>query len=135
MKLFAELKNRHILLVDDDEWIRDSLSIFFESRGCCLKTVETAEAGLAEMGRQLYDIMIIDYQLPGMSGLDFLRHIQDKYPEILTILISAYGNHEIYHQASEIGIRNIIEKPFNTGTIKASLARIVSEQKGRVYDD
>lgn len=135
MKLFAELKKRHILLVDDDEWVRDSLSIFFESRGCFLKTVETAEAGMAEVSRQLYDIMIIDYQLPGMSGLEFLKRIQNKYPDIPVILISAYGNHEIYHQASEIGIRNIIEKPFNTGMIKVSLARIVSEQKGRVYDD
>ncbi|MGE0085636.1 MAG: response regulator [Desulfococcaceae bacterium] len=135
MELFAELRNKNILLVDDDEWIRDSLCIFFETGGCSLKAVESAEAGMNEIGRQNYDIMITDYQLPGMSGLDLLRQIHCMYPHMLTILISAYGNHDIYAQAAEIGVENIIEKPFSTGTIKASLSRIICEQKGEPYDD
>lgn len=135
MELFAELRKKNILLVDDDEWVRDSLLIFFESRGCRLKAVETAEAGMTEISKQFYDIMIIDYQLPGMSGLEFLCRMQNRYPEIPAILISAYGNYEIYNQANAIGVNNIIEKPFNTGTLKASLERIVREEKGRLYND
>jgi len=135
MELFAELKKKHILLVDDDEWIRDSLCIFFETRGCSLKAVESAEAGMHEIGRQNYDIMITDYQLPGMSGLDLLRQIQPLYPHMLTLLISAYGNHEVYAQAAEIGVENIIEKPFNMGMIKASLTRMICGQKGEKHDD
>ncbi len=135
MELFAELRKKNILLVDDNEWIRDSLCIFFETRGCRLKAVESAEAGMNEMGRQNYDIMITDYQLPGMSGLDLLRQIQHMYPHMLTILISAYGNHEIYAQAAEIGVENIIEKPFNMGMIKASLTRMICGEKGENYDD
>lgn len=135
MELFAELRKKNILLVDDDEWIRDSLCVFFENRGCSLKAVESAEAGINEIGRQNYDIMITDYQLPGMSGLDLLRQIHCLYPHMLTILISVYGNHEIYAQAAEIGVENIIEKPFSMGTIKASLSRILCEQKGEKNDD
>lgn len=134
MELFAELRKKNILLVDD-EWIRDSLCIFFENRGCFLKAVESAEAGMNEIGRQNYDIMITDYQLPGMSGLDLLTRIQQICPHMLTILISAYGNHEIYAQAAEIGVGNIIEKPFNMRTVKDSLTRIICEQKGETYDD
>lgn len=135
MKLFAELRNKNILLVDDDEWVRDSLSIFFETRGCRFKAVETAQAGMDEIGRQFYDIMMIDYQLPGIGGLEFLRQIRNRYPGIPAILISVYGNHEVYNRANSLGIRNIIEKPLNTGTIKATLAQIVREQKGMRYDD
>lgn len=135
MELFAELRKKNILLVDDDEWIRDSLCIFFETKGCCLKAVESAEAGMNEIGKQNYDIMITDYQLPGMSGLDLLRRTVHLYPHMQTILISAYGNHEIYAQAAEIGVGNIIEKPFNMGTIKASLSRIMCKQEGEGYDD
>lgn len=135
MELFAQLRKKNILLVDNDEWIRDSLCIFFETRGCFLKAVESAEAGMNEIGRQNYDIMITDYQLPGMSGLDLLRQIHRLCPHMLTILISAYGNHEIYAQAAEIGVKNIIEKPFNMGAVKASLSRMLCQQKGDSYDD
>ncbi len=135
MELFTELRKKNILLVDDDEWIRDSLRIFFESRGCRLTAVESAEAGMNEIGRNTYDIMITDYQLPGMSGLDLLTRIHHICPHMLTILISAYGNHEIYAQAAEMGVGNIIEKPFNMRTVKDSLARIICKEKGERYDD
>jgi len=46
MDLFGKLKGMKILLIDDDEWIRDSLSIYFEARGCSLKVLETAEEAM-----------------------------------------------------------------------------------------
>ncbi len=46
MDLFEKLKEMKILLIDDDEWIRDSLSIYFQSEGCDLKALETAEEGM-----------------------------------------------------------------------------------------
>ncbi|UCE54427.1 MAG: response regulator transcription factor [Desulfobacterales bacterium] len=48
MDVFDKLRTMKILLIDDDEWIRDSLSIFFEAEGCQLMVFETAEEGLAE---------------------------------------------------------------------------------------
>ena len=59
-----------ILIIDDDEWIRDSLKIFFEAENCHAVVLETAEEGLAELKYQAYDLIIVDYKLPGMDGLD-----------------------------------------------------------------
>lgn len=127
MCVIDKLKKMNILLVDNDEWIRDSLSVFFKTKGCCLRAVESAEAGMAEMGRKGYDIVLADYLLPGMSGLEFLRRIQHSYPAICKILISSYGDRELYSQAREMGIKDIIEKPFNMEKIKTSLFRALEK--------
>jgi DNA-binding NtrC family response regulator len=125
MNFYAKLKKKKIILMDDDEWVRDSLCIFFETQGCSLKAVRTAEAGMAELRNRPYDITIVDEQLPGANGLDLLTQIRKIFPHMLTILISAYGNHQVHAQACEVGICNIVEKPFNMEKMRASLAHLV----------
>ena len=116
-----------MLLIDDDEWIRDSLSIFFESEGCYLEALETAEEGLKVIKKQPYDIIIVDYQLPGMDGLDFFKRIKQPCSDAAKILVTAYGNEEIISEAQSLGIQEVIEKPFTTKTIEASLTKLIEK--------
>lgn len=125
LDLFKKLKEMKILLIDDDEWIRDSLSLFFENEGCCIKALETAEEGLKEIKNQTYDIMIVDYKLPGMDGLEFLKLVKALHPHAMTILTTAYGRKDIFLAARKIGIKDFIDKPFTTQTIEESLARLM----------
>ena len=125
MDIFNKIKNLKILLVDDDEWIRDSLSLFFETEGCNLQTFETAEEGMEAVKHQAYDIVISDYKLPGMDGLEFLRRIKERLPKAIEILITAYGNYEIVREAKNIGVQDIISKPFTSENVEMSLARII----------
>ena len=60
MDLFSKLKDKKILLVDDDEWIRDSLTLYFDTEGCHMMAVETAEEGMELLKQQGYDIILID---------------------------------------------------------------------------
>ena len=116
-----------MLLIDDDEWIRDSLSIFFENEGCHLEALETAEEGLKALKKQPYDIIIVDYRLPGMDGLDFLRRIKNSCSNAIKIMVTAYGNEEIISEAQRLGIQEVIEKPFTTKTIEASLTKLIEK--------
>jgi YesN/AraC family two-component response regulator len=125
MDLFSRIKNMKILLVDDDEWIRDSLSLFFEAEGCDLLTFETAEEGMEAVKKQAYDIVISDYKLPGMDGLEFLRRVRENQPNAFEVLITAYANCEIVKEANEIGVKDIISKPFTSLDVETSLARII----------
>ena len=58
MNIFSTLQGMKILLVDDDEWIRDSVCLLFEAEGCDLLALETAEEGLKALSQQNYDIII-----------------------------------------------------------------------------
>ena len=125
MDFFNQLKNMKILLIDDDEWIRDSLSLFFESEGCQLLALETAEEALDAIKQQTYEIIITDYRLPGINGLEFLKQIQSKDLDAVMILITAYCDDEVISEAKRIGVQDIITKPFNSEDIEASLARLI----------
>jgi DNA-binding NtrC family response regulator len=127
MDLYNKLREMKMLLIDDDEWIRDSLSLFFEGEGCRIKALETAEEGLEALKKQSYDIIIVDYRLPGMDGLDFLKRIKDTTPSAMKILITAYGSENVVTDAEQMGIQDLIEKPFTTKTIEASLWRLVGK--------
>ena len=125
MDFFIKLRDKKILLIDDDEWIRDSLSLFFEGEGCSLDAYETAEEGIKALGKTPYSIIITDYRLPGMDGLKFFGRIQALYPDAIKILITAYGNQEIYALAHEVGVHDFIETPFNTTTIEDVLSGLI----------
>ena len=128
MDIFERLKNLKILLVDDDEWIRDSLSLFFEAEGCNLLAFETAEEGIEAVKQQSYDIVISDYKLPGMDGLSFLNEIEGRQPDTWIILITAYAD-EVFKKAGRLNIHDFITKPFTSEDIQKSLIRLMKRQK------
>lgn len=128
MDIFSKLRNMKILLIDDDEWIRDSLSIFFEAEGCRIVSVETAEEGLEALRSQEYDIIITDYKLPGMDGIEFLKQIQTSQQNAKKIMITAYKSDALIREAKKAGVQHLIAKPFTSDTIEASLTFLAAER-------
>lgn len=126
--LFGALKELELLLVEDDELIRDSLHLFFESEGCRLNVRESAEEGLAAIRNQPYDIIITDFRLPGMDGLNFLKSVQHLCPAAQKILLTAYMNEEVLAEAFRLGVHEFIEKPFSTDDLEEALAQLVARR-------
>ena len=129
MNLFSKLKNKKILLVDDDEWIRDSLTLYFDTEGCQMIAVETAEEGIELLKQQDYDIILLDYKLPGIDGLTFSREIQEIRPDAIKILITAYKNKKVVSEAANVGIQDLIDKPFTIKTIEDSMLRLIQRNE------
>ena len=132
MNLFNKLKDHKILLVDDDEWIRDSLTLYFGTEGCHILAVETAEEGLELLKEEDYDIILIDYKLPGMDGLTFTKKIHEIRPDAIKILITAYKTKEVVSEAKRIGIQDLIDKPFTIKTIEDSLSRLIQKNEKEI---
>ena len=128
MDLFSKLKEMKVMLIDDDRWIRDSLTSFFEGEGCRLLALETAEEGMKILKDQIYDIIIADYRLPGIDGLEFFKRIQDTQPNTMKILITAYKDQKVVSEATKIGIQGFIEKPFTSKTIEQTLSWLIEDQ-------
>ena len=125
MNLFNELKKMHIMLIDNDEWIRDSLCIYFEGEGCHLLAVENAEKGMELLKEKFFEIIIAGYSLPGMDGLSFFKKIHKSYPNVLKILITAYRNNEFFSDAMGTEIDDIIFKPFTINMFEKTLSRLI----------
>jgi DNA-binding NtrC family response regulator len=129
MNLFSKLKNKKILLVDDDEWIRDSLTLYFDTEGCQMIAVKTAEEGMELLKQKDYDIILLDYKLPGIDGLTFSRKIQEIRPDAIKILITAYKNKKVVSEAVNVGIQDLIDKPFTIKTIEDSILRLIQKNE------
>ena len=113
-----------MLLVDDDEFIRDSLSIAFKNKGCSMQTVETAEEGLDILDQEKFDVIISDFRLPGIDGLEFLRLAKICQAGSLRMLITAYRDEGIVSKVTAMGIHRYIEKPFSVESLAESLAML-----------
>jgi len=131
MNFLTRLKQKKILLIDDDEWIRDSMGLFFDSEGCQFHAVETAEAGIAELEVQDYDIIITDYRLPGMDGLAFLKRIKDSHKAAVKILITAFGDDDLAEESVRAGVSDYIQKPFDMQDIEKALERLMAADVNR----
>jgi len=126
MKPFDELQYMKTLLIDDDEFVRDSMRLLFESRNCFLTAVGSAEEGIKALEIDQYNIIITDYKLPGINGIDFCKHVLRNHSLYRIILITAYGSREVAHAARAIGVEEFLEKPITTKSITASLSRLVN---------
>ena len=123
MDLFLKLRGMRLLLIDDDEWVRNSLQLLFESEGCRIEVLETAEEALALCRRHGFEIIISDYRLPGMDGIEFVKRLPETQARALKILITAYGSRELFAAARAAGFHEFIPKPFTSEDIQAAIER------------
>ena len=128
MNPFTELKQVKTLLVDDDELIRDSLKIAFANKGCSMRVAETAEEGLQAIKEEQFDIIISDFRLPGMNGLDFLKLATRTHPQAVNILITAYRDEYLFTEAIRMGVTEFIDKPFSVKALAELLAVSLKRQ-------
>jgi CheY-like chemotaxis protein len=84
--------------------------------------LETAEEGIAAIKNQMFDLIIVDYKLPGLDGIEFLKRIRHTQPDAIKIMITAYRNENVISEAKKLKVQGLIEKPFTSETIMASLA-------------
>jgi len=113
MNQFLKLKDLKTLLIDDNVIIRDTMQMFFTQKKCLLKTCETAEEGLQALEEERYDILICDFQLPGIDGVEFFKRAVASHPDTIKILISGYVNESAISEAFDIGVHAFIRKPFS----------------------
>jgi len=102
-----------ILLVEDEESIRFFISCYFRKKGQSIVAVNDAESALEFVSTEIWDVVICDYDLPRMNGIDFLRKVSRTQPGSVKILISGYSEAELGYDADQAGIDKMIRKPFN----------------------
>ncbi|MDA8168162.1 MAG: sigma-54 dependent transcriptional regulator [Nitrospiraceae bacterium] len=103
---------KQILIIDDDDYIRDSLNIFFKEKGFATREVSNCQAGLDLLKEENFDLIIVDLVMPGMGGLEFLRKSAGLNLDTPAIVVTAFGTVQTAVEAMKFGAFDYITKPF-----------------------
>jgi DNA-binding response OmpR family regulator len=122
------MEKKPILVVDDEKNIRLTMSQSLEPLGMPVKTAVNGEEALLKLGEEQFGLIFLDLKLPGMDGMEVLRRIRDKWPQIRVIIITAYGTIESAVEAMKLGAVDFIQKPFSPGEIR-DLAKQVLDRE------
>jgi DNA-binding NtrC family response regulator len=118
-----------VLIVDDEASIRESLQTLLEMEGFTVETAATGEEGLAKIAEQPMDLVLLDFALPDRNGLEILRDIRDRDPELGVIMITAYGTVENAVAAMQGGATNFIQKPWDNEKLVADVRAVVGRRR------
>lgn len=116
------------LVVDDDETIRDTLYELLSEYYVC-QTAETAEKAFARLEADTYDVVLTDISMPGLSGLELLGHVRQRYPDTPVIIISGIGDQEHAQGLIKIGAYDFLLKPFSLEVVEKSVKRAVEYRR------
>jgi two-component system response regulator PilR (NtrC family) len=117
-----------VLVVDDDDTIRDTLYELLSEDYIC-QTAETAEKAFARLEADSYDVVLTDISMPGLSGLELLGHIRQKYPDTPVIMISGIGDHEHAQGLIKLGAFDFLMKPFTLDVVEKAVKRAVEYRR------
>ena len=110
--------NERLLIVEDEETLCQSLKRVLEREGYSVDTVNNAESAHEVFEAGFYDVIITDIILPGMTGIELLKKIKDKFPEQLVVLMTAYASLETAVEALRYGAYDYVVKPVMHEEIK-----------------
>ena len=122
-------KKGSILVVDDEEIMRDVLETILSGAGFKVDLAKTGEEALEAYGRKPYDTVLMDVSMPGIGGLTALEELVKIDTEAVVLMITAYATFDTAISAWEKGATGIIRKPFQNEQILAMIARGVKKRR------
>ncbi len=107
--------NLNILVVDDEEHIRDMLLMVLENAGMNVTAVATAEEAQQSLAQATVDLLVLDWMLPGISGIEMARRLKNdsRFTSLPIILLTARIEKNDRIRAFEVGVNDYITKPFS----------------------
>ncbi|MFW6305477.1 MAG: response regulator [Candidatus Saliniplasma sp.] len=139
-KAIQDKKLYNILLVEDEEknlrLLRKTLESAYQF-DCNITTAGDGKEGLEYIEEKHYDIVLSDYQMPRMNGVDFLNKVKEKYStDTVRFLITGHGDMDVIKQAiNEAEIHQFIEKPWDPEKLRATIHQVMKRKEEREKEE
>ena len=117
-----------ILIVEDDQKMKDGLRHIMRKEGYCVDAVNSGEAALKKIKAVEYDLIISDLKLPGISGMDVLKAIKQYNKNVFFIIITAYGTVDNAVSAMKEGAEDYILKPFDMEEMRLVVRKTIEKR-------
>jgi DNA-binding NtrC family response regulator len=120
-------RNANVLIVDDDPTLRQTMEAIVRSAGMNSVTAATGEEALDAVRRSAVDVMLLDVQLPGISGLHVLRQVRERHPDIGVIMVSVVKEIQVAVEAIKNGALDYVTKDFSPGELSARVSKSLEQ--------
>ncbi len=113
----------NVLILDDEKRFTEELTEFLQESGFIAFEANTVLQGISVLKKQSIDLLILDVRLPGADGLDILKEVKVKYPNMEVIVVSAHGDMDTVIKAMRLGAIDYLRKPFRHIDIRIAIER------------
>ncbi|MFQ5329564.1 MAG: sigma-54-dependent transcriptional regulator [Thermodesulfobacteriota bacterium] len=128
-----------ILVIDDDNWIRDVLRDFLSGKGFEVEVVNNGGSALETFKRKGFDIVLVDLKMPGISGIEVLKSLKQLDNDVIVIIMTGYASLETAMQAIKEGAYDYLTKPFQLEELEIAVQnaceKVVLRRQQRMFVD
>ena len=117
-----------VLLVDDEEQFLDALSQRLETRGIKVDSVTSGEDAVKKVEDQNFDAIIVDLAMPGIDGIETLKRIKDKRPDLEIIMLTGHATVKSGIEAMKFGAEDFLEKPVDLNELLEKIGEAKSKR-------
>ena len=131
MNALNDLRTGRILIVDDDDLVRQTLLSYFSTRGFDVVECDDPHAALQRTDLDAFNLLITDLQMPTMDGIELIRRAQTAHPDLAAILVTGHASIENAIEAMRSGAVDVVQKPFKFSALLSTVQRAMETQQLR----
>jgi two-component system response regulator FixJ len=117
-----------VFVIDDDDAVRESIAFLLTTAGISTRAFESAKAFLEVLPETNSGCIIADVRMPDISGIDLLRAVRERKPDLPVIVITGHGDVPLAVEAMKLGAQDFLEKPFDDDLLIASVRAALSQE-------
>lgn len=114
---------KRVMIIEDEEILAENMGIYLETGGAEVRIANSGEEALLHLADFAPQCMIVDFNLPGINGIETMRRIRESFPDTFCILITGQGSEAVYVAARASGVDHILIKPFALPDLGSCLCR------------
>jgi two-component system response regulator (stage 0 sporulation protein F) len=118
---------RKILIVDDAGPVVVLCVNVLQALGYAVKGANRGEAALELMRKEPFDLMVLDYKMPGMTGFEVFQQARVLHPGMAVVLVTGHGTPEIISEANRMGFSAILLKPFTSDELRGTVEKVLAD--------
>ncbi|MGD8984031.1 MAG: sigma-54 dependent transcriptional regulator [Desulfobacteraceae bacterium] len=118
-----------IMIVDDEEIVRESFLHWFEKTGNRVDAAASGFEALEKLEKFPFDVLFVDIKMPGMNGIEVLGKVKEEYPDTFVIIITAYGSIETAVEAMKLGATDYLLKPFKPEQLSLVMEKVAHQRR------
>jgi DNA-binding NtrC family response regulator len=122
------MDKRKIMVIDDEKIVGDMAKLSLEQEGYHVETFLNAEPALARLQEGKFDVIVTDYKMKGIDGMEVLRIVKKEHPGTPVIMITAFANLDAAIEALRGDVHDFFPKPVRIKELKESIKRALNSK-------